>query len=227
MEDPASNTPTTSHAAVPWLWALTLIAVVGGSAIAGYAWLQNRSALSTTNAATPNHTDASIPDTVRLGRDYYVYLKLAELRPTLADGDPWDHWSDTAPDPFYRMTWQDAQVFESPTRKDAFVAGWDLLSVDLKELLLTSGGEVDVESIINAPVIHIQQDTQIQIELIDDDTFNNTEAGTITLSLARLREGENTIHFDEEQQPLISRIVVGIVDRSISLPDLVDAVSAR
>ncbi len=226
MNDAPANTAATGSSAIPWLWAITLLLVVGGSAVGGYAWLQHQKK-STGAGVAPDTAVAPEPTTVPLNEDYYVYVKLIEFRPTRPEGKKWDRMSGTAPDPFYRMTWQDAQVFESPTRSDAFVAGWDLLSVDLKDVIFDQEGEVDVESIVNAPVIHIKADTQVTIDVLEDDTLDNLEAGTVTLALAEFRVGENTLTFTEEEQPMLSRMVVGIVDRNISLSELVEVVSDR
>ena len=227
MNDTPPVTPNTDAgpgSAVPWLWALTLIAVVGGAAVAGYV-------LTRSEGLTPEQAAEIVanaaPETVPLGNDYYVYVKLIEMRPTRDDGTPWDRFSGTAPDPFYRMSWQGVQVFESPERDDAFIAGWDLLSVDLKDVVLKQEGEVDIESIVNAPTIRIEQGTTVTVEVIDDDTVDNTEAGTVKLELDQFRLGTNALAFTPEEQPNLSRMVVGIVDRNISLPELLDAVSER
>ncbi len=212
--------------ALPWLWAISLLLVVGGAGIGGYLWLEHRKA--TGQPAFGNGPPvAPEPSTVQLGRDYYVHVKLVELRPTRENGTAWDRADGSAPDPFVRVRWQDAEVFESAARGDAFVAAWDLISVDLKEVALSSGGEVDIESMVNAPVVRVEKDTTVEVEVIDDDLIDNTEAGTVTLELAKFHEGDNVLTFTPEEQPLIARMVVGVLDRKISLPDLIDAVSKR
>ncbi|MEM1445778.1 MAG: hypothetical protein AAGF84_06980 [Planctomycetota bacterium] len=230
---PGTDATTTgaSGSALPWLWGLTLLLIVGSSAIGGYVWLE-RSGGATPNAegTTPDAIPLE-PQTLTPDRDYYVQVKLAELRPTRADGDPWDWWDETAPDVYYIMKWQDVQVFESVVRDDDFVARWDLLGADVRDVVTGvvtgSAAEMDIESLINAQPIHVQADTTITIEIWESDRLDDELVATLPIKLADQREGTTRFRFTEEEQPELARLELTIIDCATPLPELLEMVGQR
>ncbi|MEM7576848.1 MAG: hypothetical protein AAF328_05165 [Planctomycetota bacterium] len=229
---PGAAADSTSGSALPWLWGLTLLLIVGGSAIGGYAWLENTAGPDGTVSAssTPDAVPLE-PQTLRIGRDYYVQVKLAELRETRADDDPWDWWDESAPDVYYVMKWQDVRVFESVVRKDDFVARWDLLGADVRDVVTGvvtgSAAEMDIESLINAQAIHVEDGTTITIEIWESDRLDDQLVATLPIKLADQREGTTRFRFTDEEQPELARLDLTIIDCATPLPELLEMVGQR
>ncbi|MEM8781493.1 MAG: hypothetical protein AAGE65_01435 [Planctomycetota bacterium] len=230
----ASADPTTpTGSGLPWLWGLTLLLVVGGSAIGGYAWLEQRGGLDPPAAANPEADDVSAwaPPTVQPDRDYYVHVRLAELRATRADGDPWDWWDESAPDVYVRMKWQGVLVYESLVRDDDFVARWDLLGADVRDVVTGvvtgTAAEMDLESLINAQPVHVRPDTAITVEVWESDRLNDQLVATIPLELPQMNQGVTRLRFSEDEQPELARLEVTIIDCATPLPELLEMVGQR
>ncbi len=224
--------PPTTGSALPWLWGLTLLLVVGGSAIGGYIWLEHRGGGSHTQADVPGADAIPLePQTLKLNRDYYVQVKLAELRPTRADGKPWDWWDNSAPDVYWRMKWQDVVVFESVVRDDDFVARWDLIGTDIRNLVTGvvtgTAAEMDIESLINAQTIYVEADTTITVEIWEKDLLRDQLVATLPFKLAEQRVGTTRFRFSEAEQPELARLELTIIDCATPLPELLEMVGQR
>jgi hypothetical protein len=224
----SESAQTTS--ALPWLWGLMLLLVVGGSAIGGYVWMTPGSGAGDPARVAPEAA-APEPKTLTLGRDYYVQVKLAELRETRADGDVWDWWDESAPDVYYRLMWRDALAYESVVRRDDFVARWDLLGADVRDVVAGvvtgAAAEMDIESLINAQVIPVEADTQIEIQVWEQDRLDDQIVANVRLDLAEMREGTTRFDYTVKQQPELKRLEVTIIDCATPLPELLEMVGRR
>lgn len=207
---------------------LTLI-LVAGTAGAGWWMLHNDVAATSgpddrrTSYRTTSEPSGSVPSTLlKPGSDYYIHVKLIEFRPVNEDDNPWDRGSGSAPDIAFKLNWNGTLLYEAPTRDDTLIAEWDLLRLDLKEALLS--GQVDLASAINAPLINCKEGGVLTIEIWDEDTIFDDPAGKFDLPLSTLKEGINTI---TPESGGIARLVIDIVPRDLSLPDLLERASNR
>ena len=173
-------------------------------------------------------TAAAGPPPLKPGRDYYVWVKLAEVRPTKADGGRWETRKDAAPDLFFKLYWNNTLVYTSPARDDRLIAEWDLLRLDLKDAILS--GQVDIASAVNAPIVHLNEDGggKLRLEFFDEDTLTfNDEAGTLDLPVESLHEGAATFNPNPDAKGGLARVVLDLVPRDTSLPDLLQIASNR
>ena len=173
---------------------------------------------SPTPAATPA---PSGPPTVRDGAYYYAHVKLVEFRNPPPDDDAWDT-NGGAPDINYKLFWNDTQLFASSTRDDTLIAEWDLLRLDLRDALLSQ--QVEIATAMNAPLVNIKKGGVLTVEVWDDDLMSSDQAGRFDLPVATLLEGLNVLTFDEGG---VVRLVLDLVPRDTSLPDLLDRASRR
>jgi hypothetical protein len=209
-------TPRNSGRLVAALWALAVVALVGGIAAAGL-WMQRP------RAGTPETVVSTQPTTLLAGRDYYVFVRLVEFNPKNPQGKNWDTGSGSAPDAKVLIFWRGQRVFELPERTDSLIATWDLYRVDVKQLL-TNGGKIDVASAVNAPIVRVAPGEAIRIEVYDADTLSpDDQALKIDLPLADLREGQN--HITPPIGSGLSRLTVEMIDRETPLSKLIEMAS--
>lgn len=146
---------------------------------------------------------------VSVGKDYYVIVTQIELAPLNREGKPWDV-NKSAPDMYHHIIWQDNTVFRSATEKDALIASWSALGVDLKEAILT--GRVSLDSVVKAAVLHVYPGTEFSVRVYDKDVVDHDEAGVQTFTLENLHEGDNPFFGDEGDT--IRRMNIRVVDKS-------------
>ena len=173
-------------------------------------------------AASPSGpSEPAGPPTVRDGADYYAHVKLIELRNPPPDADAWDT-NGGAPDINYKLFWNDTLLFESSTRDDTLIAEWDLLRLDLRDALLSQ--QVEIATAMNAPLVNIKGGGVLTVEIWDDDLMSSDRAGRFDLPVATLLEGLNVLTFDDGG---VVRLILDLVPRDTSLPDLLDRASRR
>ena len=222
------------------LWAAGLLALTGLAAAIGLSLqdgdapgtgrLQPLRALGLQRAPTvapePPPPPRLTPDT-----DYYLLVRSLQARPSPEGRDHWDRLDHSGPDLYYELHWQGNHLFTSPERSNALIAAWDLLSVDVRELL-NNGGEVDLESIINAPVIrYTRGGPKPKLYVYDNDPLSgDDELGTVTLPLDDAEPGVNHLEFDPDAPDApagLERLTYVLIDRRVTLPELVQLVSRR
>lgn len=201
------------------LMAILTLAIVVTVAAVGWSRLEPQTPRLQRGAAARPSTQ---PMLVEAGRDYYVYVKLIELTPTRPDGGAWELRGASAPDPYFKLSWNGTGIFESPVRSDRLIAEWDLLRLDLKDAILS--GEVEVASAVNAPLISVKEGGLLTLEIFDDDTAFDDEAGRFDLPVENLRVGLNTLTPEEGG---VVRVVLDMVPRDMPLPDLLERASNR
>ncbi len=199
------------HHIAGWTWALATLLVVAGAAIVGYWKLSPV-------ASIDRPTTTTAPAGLSADHDYYVFVKLIELRPTRPDGDRWDTGKGSAPDIYFTLAWQDSTIFTGTERNDTLIANWDLFRVDIKDTI-TNGGKLDIASSINAPLIHITAGGKITLEVWDDDPVNSDQAGKIEIELDTLRPGSTIIEPPETSG--VRRIILELIDRNTPLEELI------
>ncbi|BAM02163.1 hypothetical protein PSMK_00040 [Phycisphaera mikurensis NBRC 102666] len=162
------------------------------------------------------------------GHDYYVHLKLVEFRPQGPGGEAWD-WGDSGPDPVYRIAWQGNTVHTSSTRGDTLIGSWDLFAADVKEVMIDQQGRVDVETLVDAPLIQYQPGTTFRLTVADDEPLGMGETVALDTELVmdHFHLGDNAVRFRREEQPSIARLILTFTDRQAPLPDLLQVLSNR
>ena len=161
------------------------------------------------------------PKTLEAGKDYYLMVRTIELYPNRPGGETaWDRIDGSGPDIQFNLTWQDNVVFESQAKKDTLIGAWDMLSVDVKKAILN--GKVDLAGSIDAAIIRVEEDTEITINVWDNDLADSDAAGAAIMNLAKFKPGDNTFIFDPTDQSAIKRIVVRVIDKALPVPELVE-----
>ena len=219
-----------------WLAAIVVVFLIAAAAVIGYVLTLDRDTALGPDASIGQRLGLSAPPAppppppgLRDGRDYYLMVRTLEAQPSPDDRDHWDRLDHSGPDLYYELHWQGNRLFSSPVRADALVAAWDLLSIDLRELM-SNAGEVDVESVINAPVIAYRAggpDPELRVYDNDPIAFGDDDLGTRTLPLADAVPGRNTLRIPAADPGGLVRVEYVLIDRQISLPELIALLSER
>ena len=208
-----------------WLWAVTTVALVAAAGLV--TWRITRADAAGGAAGNPSDPSAPATQPRRLvaGHDYYLHVKLIELTERRPDGKTWDT-GDSGPDVRFSLTWRNNVIWKSIEKGDTLIGSWDLLKVDLKQIL-ASGGQTDLEGLVNAPLVHYDPGETVEMKVWDEDTVGSDEAGTIQLKLADLSPGDNTLWPELSKKCAIKRVVVAMIDRRTPVPELVNTISNR
>ncbi len=220
-------TPNQTRRRSAALWAVGVLLVVGAAAGGGW-WVLHRSEAGTggTGGGGSPAVASTEPAYLPTGHDYYVLVKLVELAPERPGGGKWDRAGYAAPDITYNLIWQKQTVYSSSVREDTLIGSWDLMAVDLKQVL-ASGGKVEAEGLLKAPIIRVDPGTIVTLEVWDKDPMNSDLAGRIPLHLDRMRAGDNVIRPKQDKTHAVVRAVVQLIDRRTPVPDLLELLSKR
>ena len=224
-EVPAANDPVTSRPsrAWRWLWAVGAVLLVAGSAAA--TWHFSRSRAQTQAAAAEAAAAANPPGLVK-DHDYYVHVKLIEVTDRMPGNKPWDRAGGSGPDLRFSLTWRNNVIWKSIEKPDTLIGSWDLMKVDLRQMLI-SGGPTDLEGLVNAPLVHYAPAETVELKVWDADTVGSDEVGTLVLKLDDLRPGDNALAPAGGAAKALKRVVVTVVDRRTPLPELLNVISNR
>ncbi len=133
---------------------------------------------------------------VKLGGDYYVLVKLVELRASQDSGERWDS-DGSAPDLSVTLGWRGADIFKSSVKENTFLAQWSTSEVDLRKIAL-SGQNTSIDDMIKGGRISIRAGESITLSVFDEDLLGIKElAGVVKLSTSELLLGEQTLNFKE------------------------------
>lgn len=194
------------------LSAVAIVAVVGGIVAAGW-WLQADSRIPAQPAATTS------PATVKVDRDYYFFVRLVEFKPLNPKGKAWDSGNSSAPDAQIILHWRGNRTFTWADRNDQLINTWDLFRVNVKDIVL-SGGEIDIATAINAPLVRVVSGESVTIEVWDEDPMFSDLALRMEVALDQLREGRNLITPPESSG--IARLEIDMLDRETPLARLIE-----
>jgi hypothetical protein len=218
MSDPATSSPSRAWR---WLWAAGAVLLVAG---AGFVtWRLDRSRHS--DAARPTTAPATRP-VLADGHDYYFHVKLIELTEQMPGGKKWDRADDSGPDIQFSLTWRKNVIWTAIEKPNTLIGSWDLMKVDLRQMVM-SGGQADLEGLVNAPLVHYAPGEKVTLKVWDEDPVGSDDAGTVVINLEDLQPGENTLAPAGDKAKSIKRIVLTVVDRRTSLPDLMTVISNR
>ncbi|MEL7238029.1 MAG: hypothetical protein AAGK78_04140 [Planctomycetota bacterium] len=222
-EEPKREPTTTSQTKSPLTTILAVVKTLGLLAVAillGVTFIMPTSPPNDDKPPSDTGESTATP-TLAVGDDYYAFVKLIELKPT-KNGGRWDTASDSAPDIFFELYWNDTKIYEAEERDDRLIAEWDLLKLDVTDALLS--GEIELGKAVNPPLVNVTAQGTLSIIVYDDDATLNDEAGRLVLTLAELRPGINTLVPDEGD---VSRVLLDMVPRDISVPELIQRASDR
>lgn len=206
--------------ASPWAWTCIVAVLLGVTIAASYRLVSPDPITGPLATTAPAPV---LPAMVQADHTYYVYVKELEVDPVKANGGKWDHLDGSAPDLRYSIAWQGNGVYQSLVRKDQLVAHWDILSVDLTDVVRQKG-RVDPQSLISAPLIHTSASAVITLEAWDVDPVGSDAAGKMEIDLMKLHVGDNTI---ETIPKPMKRLVLSVVDQQQTLTDLVQEINKR
>jgi hypothetical protein len=207
---------------LPWLWAVGAVLLVAGSGLA--TWHLRRTAVAPSTAAATQPAEPA-PHLI-VGHDYYLHVKLIELTERRPDGKAWDSVDGSGPDIKFSLTWRHNVIWKSPEKPDTLIGSWDLLNVDLRQMLVL-GGKTDIEGLVNAPLVHCDKGETVELKVWDEDTVGSDDAGTILLKLDDVKPGENTLTPPLDKQHAVKRVVLALIDRRTPVPELVNMISNR
>ncbi len=209
--------PTKHSRIVPFLWAILILAIVGGI-VGGSYYLQSPKSVEYQMIAS------TAPTRAQMDHDYYVWIHLVEFKPKKPNDSNWDSGNSSAPDADVRLYWRGNRIFILPKREDQLIATWDLFRVDVMQLV-QNGGKVDPESIINAPIVKIAKNDPITIEIWDDDAAFSDLALKMDVPIDSLYVGRNDI--TPPSTSGLVRLRVDLIDRTTPLPKLIELASER
>ena len=200
------------HTGKVWLGVLIPLALI---AVAAGVFLLIK------NNDKPDEQTPPEPETLQIGKDYYLMVRTIELYPERPGGETaWDRVDGSGPDIQFNLTWQGNVVFESQKKTDTLIGAWDALSLDVKSAVLS--GKVDLAGSIDAAIIRVEEDTKVTIEVWDQDVAGSDAAGTALMKLDQFKPGDNTFNFEPTDKSAIKRIVVRVIDKSLPISELVE-----
>ncbi|MGC4005116.1 MAG: hypothetical protein QM811_19180 [Pirellulales bacterium] len=202
---------------VPVLWAILIIAIVGGI-VAGGLYSQSPKSVEFQMIAS------TAPSLAQADHDYYVWVHLVEFKPKKPNGSNWDSGNNSAPDADVRLYWRGNRIFILPKREDQLIATWDLFRVDVMQLV-NSGGKIDIEGAINAPIVRAGKNEPLTIEVWDSDLIGDDLALKMDVPIDNLYVGRNDI--TPPPSSGLVRLRVDLIDRTTPLPKLIELASGR
>lgn len=197
--------------------AVLVVGIVIGT-VAGGWWLQK------TNTAKDSATTRPVISVPVSDQDYYFFVRLVEFNPTRPNGKPWDSVDGSAPDAKVTLFWTNNRIFNWASRSDQLINTWDLFRVDIKELI-TSGGQIDLSSAINAPLIRFSDEDPLRLEIRDDDPALSDLALSWEIRRSDLHEGKNLIVPPGTSG--IRRLEIDLIPRQTPLSRLIELESQR
>ena len=200
----------------PWLTGLIPVLVI--LLAAGAYWFFNSYSSNQSENASQNGSNAKIGDTLRVGKNYYLYVSEIELYPTNEDSKNWDR-GDGGPDICYSIKWLGNEIFESSVKDDTLLANWSGLQIDLKwsDLL---GKTISPNEAIQAARVRYQKDGSVTVIVLDNDLAKDDSAGKITIALSTLRMGKNKRYFKKEGKNCVRRLVLTVLPIDSTIEDL-------
>ena len=152
---------------------------------------------------------------VQLEKDYYVLVKLVELKASKGPDEKWDS-DGSAPDIGVELSWQGADIFKSSVKENTFIAQWSTSEIDLRKVALM-GEQTSVDDMIKGGRISIRAGEKIKVKIFDVDVLGVKEfAGTVDLLTSDLSLGEQTIR---PKDGAVERLVLRVLDMNES-PDI-------
>jgi hypothetical protein len=186
-------------------------------------WQFNRSRAM---GPAPDTAAAAAPAGLEKDHDYYIHVKLIEVTPRMPGDKPWDRADDSGPDLRFSLTWRRNVIWKSIEKPNTLIGSWDLMKVDLRQMMITGGG-TDIEGLLNAPLVRYAPGETVALKVWDEDTVGSDDAGSLMLNLDDLHPGDNTLSPAGADAKALKRVVVTVIDRRTPLPDLITMISNR
>ena len=154
-------------------------------------------------------------DSVKDGKNYYVFVRSLEVAPKKPSGKSWDRVSDEAPDLYYEVHRRDNRIFASTTQDDQLIATWSPLGVDTLKSIRE--GRLSVDSVIKAAAIRAAQGESFELRFFDQDPFSKDSIGILTFKFSELEEGDNEFTYTQSEDNSVTHLRLAVVDADHSL----------
>ena len=140
---------------------------------------------------------------------------------------PRDRADGSGPDLRFSLTWHKNVIWNSPEKQNALIGSWDLMKVDLKQII-TSGGQADLADLVNAPLVHYTRGETVALKVWDEDPVGSDDVGKVTLELNDLHVGDNLLAPQAaDPKAALKRVIVTVIDRRTPIPELAELISNR
>jgi hypothetical protein len=216
------------HARTPyWVWPVIVVLVAAVAALTGTLFFGPEAVQRREEAAEAEARAQS--RSLEPGRAYYVWVKLIELNEQLPGNEQWDPGKDSAPDIHFELSLNDARLQESEPRYNTFVARWDPISVNVKDLLLDGATKIDPAGLIHVPLVRYDAGTELELNVWDHDAsfFPDEAAGRVVLALDDLDAGENVLSPAADGESSIRQLIVVFFPEDLPMADLIQLLSDR
>ena len=157
------------------------------------------------------------------GKEYMIYIRKIEVAPMKSDGKAWDV-RGSAPDIYYQLTWRGNRIHESDTKKDALIANWIPIGIDLKDTILQGG--VTVDQAVKLPIIKRdskdESTNELIFKVIDDDIAGDDEIETMRVYIDRLNIGDNEFDYTGKEGHGVLKAIIRVIDNSLSTNEKIE-----
>lgn len=211
-----------------WVWPVLLVLIAGLSGVTGWAFFGPEAALLV-QAEPIEGEGEQVVSRLEYGKTYHVWIKKIALEDRMPDGDRWDSGNDSAPDIQFELSRDGERLQKSDARKDAFVARWDPISIDVKDMLINGSTQIDPAGLIQSPLVRYEPGTVLDLTVWDDDAtgLDDEHAGVVRLVFGELFLGENTILPSATGSSSVKQVEVVLFPEDLSLTELIRLVSER
>ena len=224
MADPSTPPAPRASSASRWLWAAGAVVLVVAAGLG--TWQVGRSRAQEAETARAAAAATAPARALVSGHDYYLHVKLIEVTDRMPGDKPWDRADGSGPDLRFSLTWHKNVIWNSPEKQNALIGSWDLMKVDLKQII-TSGGQADLADLVNAPLVHYAPGETVALKVWDEDPVGSDDVGKLTLKLDDLRIGDNSLSPDPTNAKALKRVIVTVIDRRTPIPELAEMISNR
>lgn len=147
-----------------------------------------------------------------VGHDYWVGATIIEVVPSGGSSD--------APDLYYTLEWQGAEVFRSHTQSHVFVAAYSMLSLDVFNAVLAR--PISLETSVSAALVNASPDAEFTVRVFDHrKLLPDKRLGYWRFKLLDMHAGDNVVVVENCVPKGLKRMVVRIVDKSAPFADVV------
>ena len=224
-------------AVLPWLAGLCAVGLVAAAAWVGVTYLPPPAPAA---AGPPPPDPFAPPERVPLkpDHDYVVLIRAVEVASKGPGDKTWERGFEDGPDLAYDLSWRGNVIFTSDVKSDTLIGRWEALNVDVWDSV-QNGGTVDLGQALNngavvrTPPAPVGEGATpdpsagaLTVRVWDSDLFDNDEAGTVTLLLRDLVEGDSELRYSGGEAGAIRRLSVRVTDREVPVRNLIEMLRA-
>lgn len=202
-----------------WVWPLLLVLVVALAATAT-SLLREREAETSTEEVTK---DLSL----KKGDQVYLWVKSIQVTDQMPSGSRWDAVDRSPPDLWFEMTWRDTKIQTSSQVNNQMIAQWGLIQIGIDPSDLLGTLEVDPTQLIAVPLVRIDEEETLKIEVFDDDPMplGNERVGTFEINIMDLQLGPNVVEPEPGEANGIRRLELHVLREPLPIAKIVELVN--